>query len=241
NPERTDIMGQFVGCLKGMADACRALDYPIVSGNVSLYNETNGSGIMPTPAIGGVGLMADSEKMATIAFKGADQTIVLIGETKNELGASLYQNQLIGEASKEVGAPPFVDLNIERRNGDFVRLLIENELITTCHDLADGGLIAGLEDMAIAGNVGANITVEDELPLHVSLFSESQARYLLAADAETAEEIRKQAKDAGIPVAVLGTTGGNKLTVNGSAVDLAIADITTAHESWLPDFMANTG
>ncbi|MBV1900336.1 MAG: phosphoribosylformylglycinamidine synthase subunit PurL, partial [Kordiimonadaceae bacterium] len=238
NPERTDIMGQFVGCLKGMGDACRALDYPIVSGNVSLYNETNGSGILPTPAIGGVGVMANSEKMATIAFKGAEQTILLIGETKNELGASLYQNQLIGEASKEIGAPPFVDLNIERRNGDFIRLLIENDQISTCHDLSDGGLIAGLADMAMAGRIGASVKVEADLPLHVSLFSESQARYLVAADAEMAETVRKEAKDAGIPVAVLGTTGGDRLTVNDGKVDIALAALTEAHEGWLPSYMA---
>jgi len=236
NPERIDIMGQFVGCLDGMGDACRALDYPIVSGNVSLYNETNGSGILPTPAIGGVGVMADSEKMATIAFKGVDQTIVLIGETKNELGASLYQKQILGE---DAGRPPLVNLDIERRNGDFVRALIENGQVSTCHDLSDGGLIAGLADMAIAGGVGVRVTVESDLPLHASLFSESQARYLVAADADTAEQIRMEAKDAGIPVAVLGTTSGDNITVNDGALDISLTALTEGYEGWLPNFMAN--
>ncbi|MEX0300732.1 MAG: AIR synthase-related protein, partial [Kordiimonas sp.] len=236
NPERKDIMGQFVGCLEGMGDACRALDYPIVSGNVSLYNETNGSGILPTPAIGGVGVMADSSKMATVAFKGADQTILLIGETKNELGASLYQKEILGE---DAGAPPFVDLDIERRNGDFVRMLIENEQVTTCHDLADGGLIAGLTDMAISGSVGADIVIESDLPLHASLFSETQARYLIAADEATAETIRKEAKDAGVPVAVLGTTGGDKININEGELELDLNALSEAHEGWMPNFMAN--
>lgn len=235
NPERKDIMGQFVGCLEGMGEACLALDYPIVSGNVSLYNETNGSGILPTPAIGGVGVMQDADRMATVAFKGEGQTIVLIGETKDELGASLYQRQILGE---DKGAPPHVDLSIERRNGDFVRALIENGQVTTCHDLSDGGLIAALADMAISGRVGAAVTVGDDLPLHVALFSETQARYLVATDAETAEEIRKEAKDAGIPVTVLGTTGGDSLNVNAGAVKLDLKALTDAFEGWFPTFMA---
>jgi len=236
NPERKDIMGQFVGCLEGMGEACRALDYPIVSGNVSLYNETNGKGILPTPAIGGVGVMKNIDRMATVAFKGAGQTVVLIGETKDELGASLYQRQIVGE---DAGLPPVVDLAVERRNGDFVRALIENGQVTTCHDLSDGGLIAALADMAMAGGVGVDVTVDDTLPLHAHLFSESQARYLVATDADTAEQIRKEAKDAGIPVIVLGETGGDSIVVNGGAVKLDLKALKAAHEGWLPNYMAN--
>ncbi|MFC3050808.1 phosphoribosylformylglycinamidine synthase subunit PurL [Kordiimonas pumila] len=235
NPERPDIMGQFVGCLEGMGEACIALDYPIISGNVSLYNETNGSGILPTPAIGGVGVMKDSSKIATVSFKEAGDTILLIGETKDELGASLYQKEILG---KDEGLPPIVDLKAERRNGDFIRALIENGQITTCHDIADGGLIAALSDMAIAGGIGATITVDAALPLHVHLFSETQARYLVAADVQTAEAIIEEANDAGIPVSVLGTTGGTRLTVNASTVDIALTDLTDAHEGWFPRFMA---
>ncbi len=237
NPERKDIMGQFVGCLEGMGEACRALDYPIVSGNVSLYNETNGSGILPTPAIGGIGVMKDSDKMATISFKNEGEAIVLIGKTKNELGASLYQREVLG---KDAGAPPHVDLALERRNGDFVRALIENGQVTTCHDLSDGGLIAALADMAIAGGIGASVAVDGELPLHAALFSETQARYLISADTETAETIRKEAKDAGIPVAVIGATGGKRLRVNNDAVDIPMSELARAHADWMPKFMAKT-
>jgi phosphoribosylformylglycinamidine synthase II len=236
NPERKDIMGQFVGCLEGMGEACRALDYPIVSGNVSLYNETNGKGILPTPAIGGVGVMKNIDRMATIAFEGAGQTVVLIGETRDELGASLYQREILKE---DAGLPPVVDLAVERRNGDFVRALIENGQVTTCHDLSDGGLIAALADMAMAGGVGVDVTVDDTLPLHAQLFSESQARYLVATDADTAEQIRKEAKDAGIPAAVLGETGGDSINVNGGAVKLDLKALKAAHEGWLPNYMAN--
>ncbi len=235
NPERKDIMGQFVGCLEGMGEACRALDYPIVSGNVSLYNETNGSGILPTPAIGGVGVMKNSDRMATIAFKDEGEAIVLIGETKNELGASLYQREILGE---DAGAPPHVDLALERRNGDFVRALIENGQVTTCHDLSDGGLIAALADMAIAGGIGVNVAVDGDLPLHAALFSETQARYLIAADTEVAETIRKEAKDAGIPVEIIGATGGDRLRVNNDAVDIPMSELAKAHTDWMPKFMA---
>ena len=234
NPERKKIMGQFVGCLEGMGDACRALDYPIVSGNVSLYNETNGSGIMPTPAIGGVGVLSDSDQMATIHFKDAGQTILLIGETRNELGASLYQKEIVGEMS---GEPPVVDLELERKNGDFVRSFIENCAIYTCHDLADGGLIASLADMAISGGIGAAITLGDDLPLHAALFSESQARYLIAAPVEIAEKIVSEATSQGIAVSELGSTGSDKLSVNDGAVDIALDDLKSAHEGWLPNYM----
>ena len=233
NPERPDIMGQFVGCLDGMGDACRALDYPIISGNVSLYNETNGVGINPTPAIGGVGVIANSDNMATIAFKGEGDAIIMIGETHNELGASLYQKEIIGE---DAGRPPLVDLDMERKNGDFVRGLIEAGTVDTCHDLADGGLIAGLADMAISGDMGASVSVGNVQPLHVELFSETQARYLITVPADIADGIVDQATDAGVVAAKIGITGGDTVTVNDLSLDLD--DLIDASEHWMPAFMA---
>lgn len=232
NPERPDIMGQFVGCLEGMGEACTALDYPIISGNVSLYNETNGVGINPTPAIGGVGLMADSDKMATVAFKAADQTVLLIGATNDELGASLYQKYCLKE---DKGNPPHVDLALERKNGDFVRALIESGQTNTVHDLSDGGLIAGLADMAVAGRMGADITVTSDLPLHKLLFSETQARYLLTVASLGAEAIIQQAKAAGIECQKIGLTGGDALKVNG--LSFSVEQLVTASEEWFPAFM----
>ncbi len=237
NPERTDIMGQFVGCLGGMGEACRALDYPIVSGNVSLYNETNGSGILPTPAIGGVGVMKDSAKMATITFKGEGQAIVLVGETKNELGATLYQREILGE---DAGAPPHVDLALERKNGDFVRSLIESGRVDTCHDLSDGGLVAAVADMAISSGIGATVNVESDLPTHAVLFSETQARYLIAVDTDTANAIVAEASDASVSAAIIGTTGGDSLSLQEGAVDIALGDIASAHAGWMPNYMAKS-
>src|SRR5438067_772784 len=145
NPERPEIMGQLVGSIRGIAAAATALDFPVVSGNVSLYNETNGRAILPTPSIGGVGLLEDFTKSATLAFKAADEAILLVGETAGWLGQSLYLREI---CEREEGAPPPVDLASERRNGDLVRLLIGEGAVTAVHDVADGGLLVALAEMA---------------------------------------------------------------------------------------------
>src|SRR6266702_3518143 len=154
NPERPDIMGQFVGCVRGIGAACRALDFPVVSGNVSLYNETNGRAILPTPTIGGVGLIDDFKKSATVAFKGENEAILLIGETTGWLGQSLYLREICG---REEGAPPPVDLMAERRVGDFVRGLIGEQFVSAVHDLSDGGLVVAVAEMALASGIGARL------------------------------------------------------------------------------------
>ncbi|MBL4787752.1 MAG: hypothetical protein JKY60_01420 [Kordiimonadaceae bacterium] len=130
-------------------------------------------------------------------------------------------------------------MDIERRNGDFIRNLIETSQVDTCHDLSDGGLIAGLSDMAISGNIGASITVEDNLPLHVSLFSETQARYLIAVPASTVDAIMQDADQSDVPIAAIGTTGGTTVSVNGDAVSLVLSELASAHADWMPNFMAN--
>ena len=154
NPERPEIMGQFVGCLKGISEACRALDFPVVSGNVSLYNETNGRGILPTPSIGGVGLLDDFTKSATLAFKAEGEAILLIGDTQGWLGQSVYLRDICG---REEGAPPPVDLAAEKRNGDVVRGMIHAGTATAVHDVSDGGLLIALAEMAIASGIGAQL------------------------------------------------------------------------------------
>jgi phosphoribosylformylglycinamidine synthase len=235
NPERPEIMGQFVGCIEGMRAACMALDYPVVSGNVSLYNETNGAGIWPTPAIGGVGLLDDAATSIGLAFKPASQTIILIGDTKGHLGASLYLREIEG---REEGAPPPVDLAAERRNGDFVRAQIQAGRVGACHDLSDGGLLVALAEMAMAGGVGAEIApppLGSELPLHGFLFGEDQARYVLTTGAP--ESVLEAAAAAGVPALRLGTTGGAALTVHGAGA-ISSAELRRVNEAWLPSFMA---
>jgi phosphoribosylformylglycinamidine (FGAM) synthase-like enzyme len=233
NPERPEIMGQFVGCIEGMRAACLALDYPVVSGNVSLYNETNGTGILPTPAIGGVGLLAEAASSIGLAFRQAGQTIILIGETKGHLGASLYLREIEG---REDGAPPPVDLAAERRNGDFVRARIQDGKVGACHDVSDGGLLVALAEMAMAGGIGAEIAPpQGELPLHGFLFGEDQARYVLTT--ATPDALLAEAAAAGIPATRLGVTGGAALTVRGAGA-ISTSELRQVNEAWLPAYMA---
>ncbi len=236
NPERPQIMGQFAGCIMGMGDAGRALDYPIVSGNVSLYNETNGEAVLPTPAIGGVGLLDDVDAMATVAFKQAGDAVIVVGAGRGHLGSSLYLREITGS---EDGPPPAVDLEAERRNGDFVRQLIRGGKVTACHDLSDGGLAVGLAEMCLAGGMGAEVSLPaSDLPRHAALFGEDQARYVLSVVAGSADEVIDAAASAGVPANVIGkTTGDGHLTV-GECFTISVADMRRAHEQWLPDYMA---
>jgi phosphoribosylformylglycinamidine synthase subunit PurL len=234
SPERPEVMGQFVGCIRGIGEACRALDFPVVSGNVSLYNETNGQGILPTPTIGGVGLLDDVRVHASTRFKREGDAVVLIGETQGWLGQSVYLRDICG---REEGAPPPVDLAAEKRNGDFVRNLIQARRVDTVHDCSDGGLAVALAEMAIAGGMGAEIGAPEDIPLHAFLFGEDQARYLLAVDGEAAMDILYEAKALGVPAAMLGVTGGDSLHLPGGEA-ISVADLKAAHEGWLPNYMA---
>ena len=234
NPERPDIMGQFVGCVRGIGAACRALDFPVVSGNVSLYNETNGRAILPTPTIGGVGLIDEFTKSMTIAFKGEGEAILVIGETRGWLGQSLYLRELCG---REDGAAPPVDLAAERRHGDFVRTLIRAGLITAAHDVSDGGLLVALAEMAIASGNGAVLESPAELPAHAFWFGEDQARYVVTA--RNVEPIMERAKAAGVPLTPLGATGGAVVSLSGER-PLRVADLKQRFEAWLPAYMAGS-
>ncbi|PZO80451.1 MAG: phosphoribosylformylglycinamidine synthase subunit PurL [Mesorhizobium amorphae] len=233
NPERPEIMGQFAAAIQGIGEACRALDFPIVSGNVSLYNETNGQGILPTPTIGGVGLLPDWSRMARIGFGGQDHAILLVGapESGGHLGQSIYMRDLFGRTD---GAPPPVDLEHERRVGDFVRNLIRSGGAHAVHDVSDGGLAVALAEMAMASGIGATVeTLPGGAPIAV-LFGEDQGRYLVCvSDADAA---LRAAQDAGVPALALGRTGGTALQL-GSARAIPVSDLIEAHESWFPGFM----
>ncbi|WP_321389745.1 phosphoribosylformylglycinamidine synthase subunit PurL [Emcibacter sp.] len=236
NPERPDIMGQFVGCIEGLRDACTALDYPVVSGNVSLYNETNGTGIHPTPAIGGVGLLKDSNKMATIAPRAEGEILILIGETTGHLGSSLYLDVMEG---REEGAPPKVDLALEKKNGDFVRGLIEAGTVKSCHDISDGGLFVALAEMAIASGLGMKVASESgAVPLHAYGFGEDQARYILSVPVSVADNILASASDAGVTAAKVGTVTGQNLEVEG-IFSIPVATLREKHAGWMRSYMAN--
>ncbi len=234
NPERPEIMGQLVDCLKGIGEACRALDFPIVSGNVSLYNESSGTGIPPTPAIGGVGVVEDVARTAGIAFRRPEEAILLIGETQGWLGQSIYLRDICG---REEGAPPPVDLAAEKRNGDFVRGLIHSGAVSAVHDVSDGGLAVALAEMAMAGGLGATIEAPRTVLPHAFWFGEDQARYIVATAPERAEAILADAHEAGVPCRRIGETGGPTLTL-GEETAILLSDLVGNFEEWLPDYMA---
>ncbi len=236
NPEKPEIMGQLIGCLDGLGEACRALDFPIVSGNVSLYNESSGKAIPPTPSIGGVGIIDDVSRTATIGFRRPDEQILLIGSTLGWLGQSLYLRDICG---REEGAPPPVDLAAEKRNGDFVRGLIWRGEVCSVHDISDGGLAIALAEMAIAGGMGATIEAPEGVPAHAFWFGEDQARYVVAAARERCEAILATAREAGVPCARIGETGGPTLTLGGETAIL-LSDLLGNSEEWLPDYMAGS-
>jgi phosphoribosylformylglycinamidine synthase len=235
-PEKPHTMGQIVGAIEGMAEACRALDFPVVSGNVSLYNETNGVAIPPTPTVGAVGLLPDYALRASFGAMRAGEVLLLVGETRGELGASLYLRELLG---REDGAPPPVDLATERRNGDFVRGLILAGRLTIVHDLSDGGLIAAAAEMALAADVGVVLTLDSALPIHAALFGEDQARYLLAVAPDAEAQIVKDAATAAIPIARIGEVKGVDIVVEG-VMSVLVADLRKAHEGWMPTYMAGS-
>jgi phosphoribosylformylglycinamidine synthase subunit PurL len=233
NPERPEIMGQIVRAIDGMAEACRALDFPVVSGNVSLYNETNGAGIPPTPAVGAVGLIADYAHRAGYGGANAGDALVLLGETHGELGSSLYLREILG---REEGAPPPVDLGLERRTGDFVRGLIGDGAVSAVHDLSDGGLVAAAAEMALAAGVGVTLNASSHEHAHFYLFGEDQGRYLVAtADPDA---LIDKAHAAGVHASVAARVGGDAFASAAGLFSIPLATLRDAHEAWLPAYMA---
>ena len=236
NPERPEIMGEFVGAVEGMAEACTALAFPVVSGNVSLYNETNGVAIPPTPAIGGIGLIPDIAEMATIGLKREGDVLMLLGAEAGHLGQSLYMQIMLDRSE---GAPPPVDLDAERRAGDLVRGLIRSGCVSAVHDVSDGGLLVAIAEMALAGARGVELEqLPAPLPPHALWFGEDQARYVVAASPDQADAIHKAAAVAKVPLRMLGRVGGDAIRLEGEA-PLPLAALAVAHEDWLPRFMAH--
>ncbi|MEK0082963.1 phosphoribosylformylglycinamidine synthase subunit PurL [Benzoatithermus flavus] len=235
SPERPRIMGQLIGCIEGMAAACRALDYPVVSGNVSLYNETDGNAILPTPNVGGVGLIEDLGRMVGIAWQEPDLVLVLLGECLGWLGSSLYWQVILG---RDDGAPPPVDLAAERRNGEFVLRQIAAGRVRACHDLSDGGLAVAVAEMCLASGMGAALHVPSDVPSTAGwLFGEDQGRYLLAVRDEDVRPLLQAAAEAGVLAREVGRTGGGALILRDEE-PISLQELRAVHEGWLPGYMA---
>ncbi|MBL4588480.1 MAG: phosphoribosylformylglycinamidine synthase subunit PurL [Alphaproteobacteria bacterium] len=228
NPERPEIMAQFVGSIEGIGAAAKELDYPVVSGNVSLYNETSGEAILPTPVIGGVGLIKDEAKSMGMAFKSKGETIFLIGTNGSDLGQSIYLREV---HNTEAGDAPHVDLAKEKQNGAFIRMVIDKELLTACHDISDGGLLVAVAEMGMAsGKFGATLSTQGDETLY---FAEDQARYVVTTNDTTS--FQELCTQNNIQCQEIGCTNAGTLNVNGQ--EETIANLITLNEEWLENYM----
>jgi phosphoribosylformylglycinamidine (FGAM) synthase-like enzyme len=218
NPQKPEIMGQIVRAINGITEACKALDYPVVSGNVSLYNETDGKAIQPTPAIGGVGLLKDLNKRCDTKFKSVGDEIYLVGKSGGHLSCSLFEREILKIENKK--NPPKVDLAEERKNSEFIRELIEGSTVNACHDISDGGLLVALFEMSSPkfGFELADIELSD-----ANLFGEDQSRYVIAIDSSMTKELKKIAEKKSITLQKIGLVIADKISVgseNSVVVDL---------------------
>ncbi|UJQ95377.1 phosphoribosylformylglycinamidine synthase subunit PurL [Mariluticola halotolerans] len=236
NPEKPEIMGQLVFAIKGIGEACTALGFPIVSGNVSLYNETNGVGILPTPTMAGVGLIEDWGKMARVGFAAEGEAILLIGAPESwgsHLGQSVFLRDI---HDRRDGPPPPVDLVAEKKNGDFVRGLIRSGIATAVHDCSDGGLGVAVAEMSMASGIGATISPNNIGSDAATFFGEDQGRYVLSVKRDDMPGVIDKASAAGVSAVWIGSTGGSELKL-GDARAISVSNLKSAHESWFPDYM----
>ena len=250
NPEKPDTMGVIVKAIEGMAEACRVLEFPVVSGNVSLYNETDGVGIPPTPVVGGIGLIEDLDHVATLKGAQEGDLLLLVGETTGHLGASAYARVILGLDGAAAGDAPAVDLEIEKTNAAFVRQLIRDGLVHAVHDISDGGLACAAAEMALASNLNVRIHAEPEAPAE-TLFGEDQARYLIALSPERMDEAFDRLEGAGVYGEHVGDCfdqgaeqgPGVMMTVEDDETGhyVPLATLRAAHEGWLPNYMKGAG
>ncbi len=237
NPEKPETMGYIVKAIEGMAEACRELDFPVVSGNVSLYNETDGIAIPPTPVVGGVGLIEDLDKVATL--KGAQAGDVLIavadGDPAPGLGASLFLREIMG---REEGPPPPVNLQKERGVSDFVRGLIEDGLAKAVHDVSDGGYMCAATELCLANGIGANLTFPASGSL-LGYFVEHQGSFMIAVAQQDLESVLERANAASLYTGKQGDLGGDAIILNENVINLPLSRLREAHEGWLPNYMSS--
>jgi phosphoribosylformylglycinamidine synthase len=233
NPERPEIMWQLVEAVEGIAEACRALDIPITGGNVSLYNETDGKAIYPTPIIGVVGLIEDASRVLTRAFQGSGDAVILLGDDRGELGGSEYLKVIHGLVR---GDAPALDLT---REGALLKLVTDAAaagLLRSAHDCSDGGIAVTLAESCFdTGGIGASI----QLLAAIELFSESASRIVVSVGASNEQEVLARARAAGVPARRIGTTGGSRLEIaiqGRKTIDVPVADAETIWATALEKF-----
>ena len=235
NPEKKEIMGQLVEVIKGMSEACLALDYPVISGNVSLYNETNGVGIKPTPTIGGVGLIQDSNKSTTISIKATGNLLLIIGETKGHIHQSALCYDIL---HIKKGPPPTINLAEEKKNSFFIRDLINKKIALSVHDISDGGIALTIAEMCMSGKIGANITTNLIDAERIKfLFGEDQARYVIEVKSADYDNIVKLAKEKEVSLHQIGSTKAENLTIDD--MKITVEDMLTLNNKWFHNYNSN--
>ena len=235
NPEKKEIMGQLVEVIKGMSEACLALDYPVISGNVSLYNETNGVGIKPTPTIGGVGLIQDSNKSTTVSIKATGNLLLIIGETKGHIHQSALCYDIL---HIKKGPPPSINLAEEKKNSFFVRDLINKKIALSVHDISDGGIALAIAEMCMSGKIGAKITTNLIDAERIKfLFGEDQARYVIEVKSADYDNIVKLAKEKEVSLLQIGSTKAENLTIDD--IKITVEDMLTLNNKWFHNYNSN--
>ena len=233
NPEKKDVMGQFVECVEGISLACKYLEYPIVSGNVSFYNETNGAAINPTPTIGGVGLIKNIDNMISSKLKNTENLIMIVGKTKGHLDQSLFNREI---NHLEKGPPPEINLFNEKNNGLTVLNLIENKLVLSCHDISDGGMLCSLTEMCIGGMIGAKLNKPSSLVnKYEYFFGEDQSRYLIEIKKENLKNIENILKKNGVFGEIVAETQKNNLELHGE-FSIKIEELKQLNSNWFKNF-----
>ncbi|MEY3812011.1 MAG: hypothetical protein RIT11_1134 [Pseudomonadota bacterium] len=236
NPEKKEIMGQFVDSINGMKEACEALNYPVISGNVSLYNETNGVAIYPTPTIGGVGLLKNINNMMTFNFKNTESIIAIIGETSGHLSQSALIYDILEDKD---GPPPQINLKEEKKNGLFISDLIKGKMVSAVHDISHGGIIVTLAEMCMASNIGAKIKVSgSNIDKIKYLFSEDQARYLIEINKKNLEKVKNIANDKNIKIDIIGKTQSEIFEIENN-LKISVKELKTKNESWFKNYNKN--
>jgi phosphoribosylformylglycinamidine synthase len=233
NPEKPEVMAQFEAAVRGIADACRALDVPVVSGNVSLYNETDGRAIPPTPTVGMVGLLEDVSWHVRLPFRSSGDLVAVLGQTRDELGASEFLRVVRG---RDEGPCPEVDLPAEKRLVDFLATAAEKRLLASAHDVSDGGLAVALAECAMQGSIGATIALDGAARSTAILFGESTGRAIVSFSAENEAAVRGLASEMGVPFSAAGWVGGDRLRIDGRGKPLIDEPVAALTELWRTAF-----
>jgi phosphoribosylformylglycinamidine synthase len=234
NPEKEKPMGEFVECVQGIMEACKYLEYPVVSGNVSFYNETNEKSIKPTPTIGGVGLIKNIEKMITMSLKKENSILLIIGKTYGHLEQSLFAREILGNKK---GPPPEINLFNEKNNGNSILELIDKMFVLSCHDISVGGILINLAEMCIAGNLGANINVPKSLiNINEYFFGEDQSRYLIEIEEPNFETVTKILNKNSVFFEQIGITQKENLTL-GKEFEISVNEMKKYNYRWFKRYI----